>query len=212
MPPRPSLGLRARLLFAFALLCVVTAAAVAGGIYVVARNAILQRAQDAAVQTMTSRLESVFPLRNPAPGPAELGQIADTVTDRNSVAVAVYHGAHSLAVRQRVLRDDVNVAPVELRIARLVLRRDEALAENHVGGAETARIRAAEENRVAGHFGINALLALRRLQQLFAFFSPARTSFCNRSWRFWSDARSASTSSVLMTSMSRIGSIVALTW
>ena len=57
---RPSLGLRARLLFAFALLCVVTAAAVAGGSYVQARNAILQRAQDAAVQAMTDRLEAVF--------------------------------------------------------------------------------------------------------------------------------------------------------
>ena len=59
----PSLGLRARLLFAFALLCVVTAAAVAGGIYVQARNDILQRTQDAAVQAMTSRLETLFPLR-----------------------------------------------------------------------------------------------------------------------------------------------------
>jgi hypothetical protein len=47
--PRPSLGLRARLLFAFALLCVVTAAAVAGGIYVQARNDILQRTQDDAI-------------------------------------------------------------------------------------------------------------------------------------------------------------------
>jgi hypothetical protein len=110
-------GLRARLVFAFALLCVVTAAAVAGGIYVQARNAILQRAQDAAVQAMTSRLEAVFPLPSPAPGPAELGEIADTVTDRSRIgpgcgppgppgsppgqgscqgsAVAVYHEAHS---------------------------------------------------------------------------------------------------------------------
>ncbi|WP_433428052.1 ATP-binding protein [Nonomuraea sp. CA-141351] len=95
MAPRPSLGLRARLLFAFALLCVVTAAAVAGGIYVDARNAILQRTQDAAVRAMTSRLEELFPLRNPAPGPAELGEIAATVTDGNSSAVAFYHELHS---------------------------------------------------------------------------------------------------------------------
>ena len=46
----------------------------------------------------------------------------------------------------------------------------------------------------------------------FAVFDPARTSFCKRSCRFWSDARSARTSSVLITSMSRIGSIVPLTW
>jgi two-component system sensor histidine kinase MtrB len=82
-------------LFAFALLCVVTAAAVAGGSYVQARNAILQRAQDAAVQAMTDRLEAVFPLRNPAPGPAELGEIAATVTDGNSSAVAIYHGVYA---------------------------------------------------------------------------------------------------------------------
>jgi two-component system sensor histidine kinase MtrB len=89
------LGLRARLLFAFALLCVVTAVSVAGGIYVQARNAILQRAQDAAVQAMTSRLDSLYPLPSAAPGPAELGEIAAAVSDGNGPAVAVYHGAHS---------------------------------------------------------------------------------------------------------------------
>jgi signal transduction histidine kinase len=89
------MGLRARLLSAFALLCVVTAGAVAGGLYVQARNAILQRAQDAAVQAMTDRLETVFPLRSRTPDPAELDQIARTVSDQNSVAVAVYQDAHS---------------------------------------------------------------------------------------------------------------------
>jgi signal transduction histidine kinase len=109
--PRPSLGLHARLLLAFALLCVVTAAAVAGGSYVQARNAILQRAQDAAVQAMTSRLEALFPLRSPAPGPAGLGEIAGAVTDRNSSAVAVYHEVHSPAGL------DPGVIPPELRRA-----------------------------------------------------------------------------------------------
>jgi signal transduction histidine kinase len=109
--PRPSLGLHARLLLAFALLCVVTTAAVAGGSYVQARNAILQRAQDAAVQAMTSRLEALFPLRSPAPGPAGLGEIAGAVTDRNSSAVAVYHGVHSPAGL------DPGVIPPELRRA-----------------------------------------------------------------------------------------------
>jgi signal transduction histidine kinase len=109
--PRPSLGLHARLLLAFALLCVVTAAAVAGGSYVQARNAILQRAQDAAVQAMTSRLEALFPLRSPAPGPAGLGEIAGAVTDRNSSAVAVYHEVHSPAGL------DPRVIPPELRRA-----------------------------------------------------------------------------------------------
>jgi len=110
--PPPSLGLRARLLFAFALLCVLTAAAVSGGMYVQARNAILQRTQDAAVQAMTSRLEALFPLRSPTPGPAELGVIARTVIDRNSSrTVAVYHEAHSPAGL------DPRVIPPELRRA-----------------------------------------------------------------------------------------------
>jgi two-component system sensor histidine kinase MtrB len=98
-------------LLAFALLCVVTAAAVAGGIYVPARTAILQRAQDSAVQAMTGRLETLYPLWSPAPGPAELGEIADAVTDRNSSAVAIYQEAHSPAGL------DPGVIPPELRRA-----------------------------------------------------------------------------------------------
>lgn len=111
MEHRPSPGLRARLLLAFALLCVVTAAAVAGGIYVPARTAILQRTQDSAVQAMTSRLEAVYPLRSPAPGPAELGEIADAVTDRDSTAVAIYQEATSPPGL------DPGVIPPELRRA-----------------------------------------------------------------------------------------------
>ncbi|MEW9528218.1 ATP-binding protein [Microbispora sp. NPDC049125] len=95
MAPRPSLGLRARLLSAFALLCVVTAAAVAGGIYVQARIAILQRAQDAAVQAVTSRLKALYPLRSATPGLTELNEIAAAATDQNSFAVAFYRGMHS---------------------------------------------------------------------------------------------------------------------
>ncbi|MET7459799.1 HAMP domain-containing sensor histidine kinase [Nonomuraea sp. NPDC005501] len=95
MAPRPRPGLRARLLSAFALLCVLTATAVAGGMYVQARIDILQRAQDAAVESMRSRLQAVFPLRSPAPGPDELDAIARVVTDQYSSAVAIYHGAHS---------------------------------------------------------------------------------------------------------------------
>lgn len=111
MADRPSLGLRARLLLAFALLCVVTAAGVAGGIYVPARTAILQRTQDSAVQAMTSRLEALYPLRSPAPGPVELGEIADAVTDRDSTAVAIYHEATSPPGL------DPGVIPPELRRA-----------------------------------------------------------------------------------------------
>jgi two-component system sensor histidine kinase MtrB len=77
-------------LLAFALLSVVTAAAVAGGLYVQARNDILQRTQDAAVQATKSRLETIFPLRSTAPDQDELRNIAGTVTDGNSRAIAIY--------------------------------------------------------------------------------------------------------------------------
>ncbi|MFC5832290.1 two-component sensor histidine kinase, partial [Nonomuraea insulae] len=124
MTGRPSLGLRARLLFAFALLCVVTAAAVAGGIYVQARNDILQRAQDAAVLAMKSRLEALFPLRSATPDPAELNEIARTATDPCSFAVAIYHEAHSPAGQLGCGRPggnapnlDLGVIPAELRRA-----------------------------------------------------------------------------------------------
>ncbi|MDH2427980.1 HAMP domain-containing sensor histidine kinase [Sphaerisporangium sp. TRM90804] len=97
MAPRPSLGLRARLMFAFALLCVITTAAVAGGIYVQARVAILQRTQDAAVQAMRSRLQALYPLRDPAPDAAELGRIAGAVAEGDDDALALYHGTRSPA-------------------------------------------------------------------------------------------------------------------
>ncbi|MCG5213391.1 sensor histidine kinase [Streptosporangium sp. KLBMP 9127] len=95
MTPRPSPGLRARLLFAFALLCVVTAAAVAGGSYVQARNAILQRAQDAAVLAMTSRLEALYPLQSATPDQTQLDEIAAAATDQDCCGFAFYREMHS---------------------------------------------------------------------------------------------------------------------
>ncbi|MGW2222228.1 ATP-binding protein [Nonomuraea sp. NPDC001684] len=97
MTPVPSPGLRARLLFAFALLCVVTTAAVTGGLYVQARTDILQRAQDAALQATRARLETLFPLRTPAPDRTELGRIAATMAERDSYALAVYRGLYAQA-------------------------------------------------------------------------------------------------------------------
>ncbi|MEU6728340.1 HAMP domain-containing sensor histidine kinase [Nonomuraea wenchangensis] len=87
MAPRPSLGLRARLLFAFALLCVVTAAAVAGGSYVQARNDILRRTQDAAVQALTGRLQALYPLPTATPDQEELARIAAAAQFDFSIAV-----------------------------------------------------------------------------------------------------------------------------
>ncbi|MGI5268164.1 ATP-binding protein [Nonomuraea sp. CA-218870] len=119
----PSLGLRVRLLSAFALLCVVTAAAVSGGSYVLARNAILQRAQDAAVQAMKDRLETLFPLRDPAPGPDELAVIAAAVTDRCGSAVAVYREARSPAVPLGCRRPGGNPPILDLGVISADMRR-----------------------------------------------------------------------------------------
>ncbi|MFB4286040.1 ATP-binding protein [Nonomuraea sp. ATR24] len=109
---RPSLGLRTRLLYAFALLCVVTAAAVAGAMYVEARISILQRAQDAAVEATRGRLATLFPLRTATPGRAELDEIARVMADGGGLAVAVYRDAHSTllaAPGPRLRREDTPI-------------------------------------------------------------------------------------------------------
>ena len=62
------------------------------------------------------------------------------------------------AVRQRVLSDNINVAAIELPVQRRqAIAGDEAIAENHVRRCETARVGAAIQNRVLGHFGIERL-------------------------------------------------------
>ncbi|MER6009061.1 HAMP domain-containing protein, partial [Nonomuraea angiospora] len=124
MTTRPGLGLQTRLLLAFALLCVVTAAAVAGGLYVQARNDILQRTQDATVQAMRSRLQALYPLRTPAPGPDELDDIATAVPDQNGVefAVAVYREMYSPVAPPGRLRPGGRVLASELGVISPKLR------------------------------------------------------------------------------------------
>jgi two-component system sensor histidine kinase MtrB len=104
-------GLRTRLLLAFALLSVGTAAAVAGVSYLQARDLVLRKVQDATVRAVTTRLETLFPLRNTAPGSAELGEIAGVVLDRETSAVAVYRGTRSAGGL------DPGAVPAELRQA-----------------------------------------------------------------------------------------------
>src|SRR5579859_6606807 len=59
-------------------------------------------------------------------------------------------------VRQLVLRDDINIAPVEILLSlRLAGMWDETLAENHVSRTKTAGIGAAKQDGVAGHLRIN---------------------------------------------------------
>ncbi|MFC4000471.1 ATP-binding protein [Prauserella oleivorans] len=98
------------MLLAFVLLSAVTAAGVAGGIYVQARDTILQSAQDSAVEELKSRLSTVYPLPG-NPGRTELADIAAAVSDRDSAAVATYRGLRS--------GDDIEAAdiPEDLRRA-----------------------------------------------------------------------------------------------
>src|SRR5205823_220021 len=62
------------------------------------------------------------------------------------------------AVRQGVLRDDINIAAVKvLVLQRLAFVRDEALAKNRVRRTETTRVRAAVQYRILGHLRVQRL-------------------------------------------------------
>jgi two-component system sensor histidine kinase MtrB len=88
-------SLRTRLLVAFALVGVTTAVLVAGVDYVQARDIILQKTQDAAVQTLTERIETLYPLNIP-PSQAVLDDIALRLSDRDTGVVAVYRDNRSV--------------------------------------------------------------------------------------------------------------------
>src|SRR5437868_9889979 len=69
-------------------------------------------------------------------------------------------------ISERVLRDEIDVAPVEYWILRFFARRNEAFAEDHVSRIEPARVGAAKENRIAVHLRVNQL-SFGTFQQLF---------------------------------------------
>ncbi|GAA3523870.1 HAMP domain-containing sensor histidine kinase [Amycolatopsis ultiminotia] len=87
-------GLRARLLLAFALLSVVTAAAVAAIGYTRARDAIVQRAQDNAVIEMTGQIQQLYPVPVVPPDRATLAGIVDELNGRKNAALAVSGTLH----------------------------------------------------------------------------------------------------------------------
>jgi two-component system sensor histidine kinase MtrB len=103
-------SLRTRLLAAFALLGVSTAALVAGVDYVQARDVILQKTQDTAVLTLTERIETLSPLGGTPPSQTELDEIAGRLSDRDDAAVAVYRDRRSAG-------PDSDTLPPELRHA-----------------------------------------------------------------------------------------------
>ncbi|MEQ4304011.1 HAMP domain-containing sensor histidine kinase [Plantactinospora sp. B6F1] len=104
-------GLRVRLLLAFASLGLTTTAVVAGVSYVHARNVILQQAQDAAVLTLTEQIAQLTPIRNLPPSQADLDAIAAELSDHDDAVIATYQGYSSS-------RDQVSaVLTPELRTA-----------------------------------------------------------------------------------------------
>ena len=88
----PLRGLRVRLLLGFAGLCVITAVLVAGGMYVFARNAILQRAQDSDVMSLDQQVKAVYPLHTLPPTTSTLSEIEDELTEKANAVRVEYHG------------------------------------------------------------------------------------------------------------------------
>lgn len=78
------------MLLAFAVLVVLTAAAVAGGMYVQARTVILQSAQDAAALSLIEQLSTMTPLSVLPPTRAELNRLAGELSSRVDTGIAVY--------------------------------------------------------------------------------------------------------------------------
>ena len=95
-------GLQTRLLTAFAALVILTAVAVAGGMYVQARTEILQRSQNAAVNALLIDLESTLPLPSMPPTNRELASLTEHLAERNS-NVAVNYGDRWIGPSDRSL-------------------------------------------------------------------------------------------------------------
>jgi len=85
-----ALGLRGRLLLAFAMLGLTTTALVAGVSYGQARTVILQKAQDAAVLSLVDEVSRLDPVRQLPPSPEQLNAIAAVVSTGPDAAVVAY--------------------------------------------------------------------------------------------------------------------------
>ncbi|ANN17388.1 two-component sensor histidine kinase [Amycolatopsis orientalis] len=83
-------GLRTRLLLAFSLLVVVTAATVAGGTYVLSRTLILQQAQDATARVLVDKASALYPLGPMPPSDGTLSRISGELSDRDLSSLVLY--------------------------------------------------------------------------------------------------------------------------
>jgi two-component system sensor histidine kinase MtrB len=101
---------------AFAVLVVLTASAVAGGMYLQARTEILQRSQDAAVTSMLADLQSLLPLRTLPPTDLQLAAVSDRLANKTDASAASYddrwHGDLAQPSVPRKLRAAVRAGTV----------------------------------------------------------------------------------------------------
>ncbi|MBP2330730.1 two-component system sensor histidine kinase MtrB [Kibdelosporangium banguiense] len=134
-------SLRIRLLIAFTLLAGLTAAAVAGAMYVNARNVILQKAQDAAVLTFTDNLAKAVSVHD----------IFDGMSSRDNTVVVFYRGRPAPGSRNYVSKE----LRERVRSGRVAWQRVELLGEPNlvigaqVGEAEVYVVRSMVPEQIA---------------------------------------------------------------
>lgn len=86
------MGLRTRLLLAFAVLALVTTTITAGVLYWRARTAILQATQDAAATALTDRMKTLLPLSSLPPRSRQMEDLVEALTERGSAALVLFRG------------------------------------------------------------------------------------------------------------------------
>ncbi|GIF64337.1 two-component sensor histidine kinase [Asanoa ishikariensis] len=92
---RWGLGLRGRLLLAFAMLGLTTTALVAGVSYGQARTVVLQKAQDAAVLSLVDEVTRLDPVRELPPSPEQLNAIVAALAEGPDAAAVLYRDGYA---------------------------------------------------------------------------------------------------------------------
>lgn len=106
-----SSGLRARLVLAFALLGVITTVAVSSAMYLQARTAILETAQNTTADQLLNSVSGLAVLPSLPPTQGDLDAIEERLSQRDADILVVYHGMTS---RDGALA--IGDVPAELRI------------------------------------------------------------------------------------------------
>lgn len=113
-----SSGLRARLVLAFALLGLITTATVSGAMYLQARTAILETAQNTTADQLINSIAGLGQLSMLPPTQPDLDTLEERLSRRDNDVVVIYHGrtsrdgALSIGDVPRELRDRVTSGKV----------------------------------------------------------------------------------------------------